>query len=100
MSGAISPIFGPLTVYRDDAVFRALRAPDGFHGRCGACVFKVLCGGSHARAWAATGDVLGEDPLCLRPGGKARHHGAARRSTASKHCVVSPCQSGRLLDTP
>jgi len=54
----------PLTLYRDDLVFRALRAPESFRGRCGACVFHALCGGSRARAWAATGDVLGEDPLC------------------------------------
>jgi AdoMet-dependent heme synthase len=53
-----------LALYRDDAVFRALRSPEGFHGRCGACVYRALCGGSRARAWAATGDVLGEDPLC------------------------------------
>lgn len=54
----------PLALYRDDPVFRALRAPHAFRGRCGACAFHALCGGSRARAWAATGDVLGEDPLC------------------------------------
>jgi len=51
-------------LYRDDPVFRALRAPETFRGRCGACAFHALCGGSRARAWATTGDVLGEDPLC------------------------------------
>ena len=55
---------GPMALYRDDVVFRALRVPEDFHGRCGACTFHALCGGSRARAWAATGDVLGEDPLC------------------------------------
>lgn len=54
----------PLTVYRDDAVFQALRHPQNFHGRCGVCEFHALCGGSRSRAWAATGDVLGSDPLC------------------------------------
>jgi radical SAM protein len=54
----------PVTLYRDDLVFQALRAPERFRGRCGACEFRALCGGSRARAWAAGGDILGEDPLC------------------------------------
>ena len=53
-----------LEIYRDAALFRDLRAPERFHGRCGACGFHALCGGSRARAFAATGDALGEDPLC------------------------------------
>lgn len=51
-------------VYRDSALFRALHDPTGFKGRCGACEFKMVCGGSRARAFAASGDPLGEDPLC------------------------------------
>jgi AdoMet-dependent heme synthase len=33
-------------------------------GRCGACEFRELCGGCRARAFALTGDLLGEDPWC------------------------------------
>jgi radical SAM protein len=54
----------PLAVYRDATLFRALRVPSMFEGRCGTCEFREVCGGSRARAWAATGDLLGEDPLC------------------------------------
>ena len=36
-----------------------------FSGQCGVCTFGDLCGGSRARAWAASGDVLAEDPACL-----------------------------------
>jgi radical SAM protein len=54
----------PLVLYRDAAVFRRLRAPALLEGRCGACEFRMPCGGSRARAWAATGDMLAEDPLC------------------------------------
>ena len=54
----------PIQVYRDSALFRALRSPANFDGRCGACEFRAVCGGSRARAWAATGNALGEDPLC------------------------------------
>jgi radical SAM protein len=55
---------GPVEIYREHALFRALRAPDLFRGRCGRCDFRRVCGGSRARAWAATGDVLEADPLC------------------------------------
>ncbi|MBI2561729.1 MAG: TIGR04053 family radical SAM/SPASM domain-containing protein [candidate division NC10 bacterium] len=51
-------------IYRDAALFRSLREPERFHGRCGVCGYRAVCGGSRARAWAATGDVMGEDPLC------------------------------------
>jgi MoaA/NifB/PqqE/SkfB family radical SAM enzyme len=30
------------------------------------CAFRWECGGSRARAFAASGDPLGDDPLCLR----------------------------------
>jgi MoaA/NifB/PqqE/SkfB family radical SAM enzyme len=46
-------------------VFRALRRTDLFGGRCGRCEYRDPCGGSRARAYAATGDPLAEDPLCL-----------------------------------
>jgi radical SAM protein len=51
-------------IYRYASVFRALRVPETLHGRCGVCGFRAVCGGSRARAYAATGDVLAEDPLC------------------------------------
>ncbi|HWP38613.1 MAG TPA: hypothetical protein VNL18_13770, partial [Gemmatimonadales bacterium] len=42
----------------------ALRNPDGFTGKCGDCEFRWACGGSRARAFAMTGDMLGSDPFC------------------------------------
>ena len=51
-------------VYRDSDVFRALHSPEQFHGKCGACEYSHICGGSRARAFAHTGDVLGSDPIC------------------------------------
>ena len=50
-------------IYRDDAVLCRIRAAD-FSGRCGRCEWADLCGGSRARAYAATGDPLAEDPAC------------------------------------
>jgi radical SAM protein len=54
----------PVTLYREAPLFRRLREPDRLHGRCGRCGFRAICGGSRARAYAASGDPLGEDPLC------------------------------------
>ena len=50
-------------VYRHHPTFVSLRRGD-FTGRCGRCEFKDLCGGSRARAFAASGDALAEDPGC------------------------------------
>jgi len=50
-------------IYRENPMLRAIRASE-FSGRCGECAFRSICGGSRARAFAATGDPLGEDPGC------------------------------------
>lgn len=50
-------------VYRDHPLLHEIRA-GRFSGRCGDCDFGELCGGSRARAFAACGDPLGEDPAC------------------------------------
>ena len=55
----------PLRIYREATLFRMLRNVDEFHGRCGRCEYRHVCGGSRARAYAATEDVLAEDPLCV-----------------------------------
>ncbi len=55
----------PLTaIYREAALFRALRDPDRLGGRCGRCELRRVCGGSRARAFATHGDPLAEDPAC------------------------------------
>ena len=54
----------PLQTYRESPLFQSLRRPDEFEGRCGRCQFRHICGGSRARAYGATGSVIGEDPLC------------------------------------
>ena len=54
----------PVEVYRQAPLFRALRDPDRLKGKCGVCEYRQICGGSRARAFAATGDPLESDPLC------------------------------------
>ncbi len=57
-------------VYREAPLLRRLRDPDALEGKCGACEFRRVCGGSRARAFATTGNPLAEDPLCAyRPRG-------------------------------
>jgi radical SAM protein with 4Fe4S-binding SPASM domain len=51
-------------VYRHAPVFGALHDPRQLQGRCGACEYHTVCGGSRARAFEATGDPLATDPFC------------------------------------
>jgi len=51
-------------IYRDADLFERLRDPDELNGKCGACEYRALCGGSRSRAYATTGDPFGTDPLC------------------------------------
>ncbi|MDH4103153.1 MAG: TIGR04053 family radical SAM/SPASM domain-containing protein [Thermoleophilia bacterium] len=50
-------------IYRDDPLLHDIRAAR-FSGKCGRCEYRDLCGGSRARAYAASGDPLAEDPAC------------------------------------
>ena len=54
---------GVLEIYRDDPVLNAIRNAE-FPGRCGRCEYADECGGSRARAYAATGNPLADDPAC------------------------------------
>jgi radical SAM protein len=51
--------------YRNAPEFLSLHDPTKFEGRCGACQYHMLCGGSRSRAFEASGSALGEDPLCI-----------------------------------
>ncbi len=60
-----------VTLYRGHPVFTSLRDTSQYKGRCGACSYVEHCGGSRARAFAWTGDVLEADPLCPFVPGRA-----------------------------
>ena len=63
-------------IYRDSPVLRRIRTME-FSGRCGRCEYADLCGGSRARAYASTGDPLGEDAACAyQPMGAASARGS------------------------
>jgi len=68
----------PVALYRESPLFRALRDPDALTGKCGRCEFREVCGGSRARAFAMTGQLLASDPTC-----PYQPRRAATRSTPS-----------------
>jgi radical SAM protein with 4Fe4S-binding SPASM domain len=52
-------------LYRNSPLFRSLRDSAKLEGKCGACEFREICGGSRARAYAVTGDPFAEEPCCV-----------------------------------
>jgi len=51
-------------IWRSAPLFRRLREGE-LGGKCGACEYRVVCGGCRARAFALEGDVLAADPSCV-----------------------------------
>ena len=51
-------------LYRSHDLFTRLRDVQQLKGKCGRCTYRLICGGSRARAYAHTGDPLASDPLC------------------------------------
>lgn len=52
------------SIVRSGEIFAAIRGRNNLKGKCGVCDYREICGGSRARAWAATGDLFASDPLC------------------------------------
>ncbi len=53
-----------VSIYRDEPLLLDIRQAR-FHGTCGICEYRDLCGGSRSRAFATSGDPLASDPACL-----------------------------------
>ncbi|MGO9777784.1 MAG: TIGR04053 family radical SAM/SPASM domain-containing protein [Terracidiphilus sp.] len=51
-------------IYRQSPLFKSLRDASILAGKCGACEFKEICGGSRARAYALTGNPNAEESCC------------------------------------
>lgn len=52
-------------IWAKSPVFAKLRDPELLTGKCGRCEYKKVCAGCRARAFAATGDYLAEEPYCV-----------------------------------
>src|SRR3954447_26252077 len=51
-------------IWGESPIFQQLRNPEANGGKCGECRFEAICGGCRARAYAATGSFLAEEPFC------------------------------------
>lgn len=51
-------------IWATSEVFRKLRDPACYEGKCGICEYHRVCGGCRARAYSMSGNYLGEEPLC------------------------------------
>jgi radical SAM protein len=52
------------SIYQHSPQLAALRDMDQLKGKCGRCEFRWMCGGSRARAYGMTGDLMESDPFC------------------------------------
>lgn len=51
-------------IWNSSRLFQQLRDPAALEGKCGVCRYEAICGGCRARAYAATGSFLAEEPFC------------------------------------
>ena len=59
-------------IWENSVVFNELRDVNNLQGKCGCCEFRNVCMGCRARAYAATGNYLDEEPFCVyQPGTKS-----------------------------
>jgi radical SAM protein with 4Fe4S-binding SPASM domain len=52
-------------IWKNSVVFNALRDTGNLTGKCGCCEFRNVCMGCRARAYAASGDYMAEEPFCV-----------------------------------
>jgi len=52
-------------VWNHSQLFQEMRNLNEYHGRCGVCEYRMVCGGCRARANATTGHYLDEEPYCV-----------------------------------
>ena len=52
-------------IYREAKVFKDLRQPHLYKGKCGVCEYNQICGGSRSRTYAVTGDYMESEPYCV-----------------------------------
>ena len=51
-------------IWDNSKVFHEMRDSDGYHGKCGFCEYRNVCGGCRARAYNVSGDYLDSEPFC------------------------------------
>ena len=56
--------FDFMQIWETSPVFLEMRDPDSYHGKCGVCEYRHVCGGCRARAYNVSGDYLDSEPFC------------------------------------
>jgi len=70
-------------IWENSVVFNQLRDVSNLKGKCGCCEFRNVCMGCRARAFAASGNYLDEEPFCVyEPGTK----NAGRKHARTQNC--------------
>jgi radical SAM protein with 4Fe4S-binding SPASM domain len=73
-------------IWENASVFQQLRNADNLKGKCGYCEFRNVCMGCRARAFAASGDYLDEEPFCVYQ--PRRTNSEAKRREGMSHVSV------------
>jgi radical SAM protein with 4Fe4S-binding SPASM domain len=72
-------------IWENAPVFEQLRDTGNLKGKCGYCEFRNICMGCRARAFAATGDYLDEEPFCVY---QPRPAAAPRKEEEEAHAPI------------
>ncbi len=67
-------------IWENSHVFEQLRDTNNLKGKCGRCEFRNICMGCRARAFAATGDFLAEEPFCVYEPRKGTSQSSRRKA--------------------
>jgi radical SAM protein with 4Fe4S-binding SPASM domain len=51
-------------IWEESELLKEIRRVSDYTGKCRICEYVGICGGCRARAYATSGDYLGEDPVC------------------------------------
>jgi AdoMet-dependent heme synthase len=83
-------------IWENSFVFNQLRDVNNLNGKCGCCEFRNVCMGCRARAFAATGNYLDEEPFCVyQPGSKSQTTKNANGDRHDNRNSVTPAEVGR-----
>jgi AdoMet-dependent heme synthase len=53
------------SIWNQSEFLAEIRDLDNYHGKCGICEYRRVCGGCRARAYYENDDYLGEEPNCV-----------------------------------
>lgn len=89
-------------IWNNSTIFQQLRNPEAYEGKCGECRFEAICGGCRARAYAATGSFLAEEPFCsyrpeLDAEGQKSEAGGRRVEAGAEHAQRTHGQHSRVI---